>query len=155
MKYAPTPGMRVFVYYNLHRKLWSIRALEGPKKGLVVARERWVELKHVVPRVSEAGRQRVLRERKKNVHAGLTGTWEPSRGLKGVPVDYRTISYNPLTGPKFYYKDTREDFERAERVTMIALEGQAPRVLAHSFIDATWPCENCGGELDDNDTCRV
>ena len=28
--------MRVMIYYNLNRYVWSIRALEGPYKGLVI-----------------------------------------------------------------------------------------------------------------------
>lgn len=29
--------MRVFIYWNLHRKCWSIKALEGAFKGRVLA----------------------------------------------------------------------------------------------------------------------
>lgn len=65
--------MRVFVYYNLHRHCLSIRAVEGPARGRVVLHARAVELKNVSFKVSAAGRTRVLRERAKNVHAGVTG----------------------------------------------------------------------------------
>ena len=67
--------MKVFVYFNLHRKMWSVKALEGPQKGRVVARTGYVELENVRPRVSQKGRDRVLREKRKNVHAGLVGEW--------------------------------------------------------------------------------
>ena len=65
--------MRVFVYWNLHKKLWSIKALEGPDKGRVIARSSSVILTDAHGQVSEAGRQRVLREDRKNVHAGIVG----------------------------------------------------------------------------------
>lgn len=65
--------MKVMVYFNLHRKLWSIKAMEGPDKGRVIDHAEAVELVNVTPKVSEAGRQRVIREGRKNVHAGLVG----------------------------------------------------------------------------------
>ncbi len=56
--------LKVFCYFNLHRKCFSIKALEGPNKGRVVAHSDKVLLSDGVFKVSEAGRQRVLRERK-------------------------------------------------------------------------------------------
>ena len=29
--------MKVFVYWNLHKKVWSVKALQGLQKGRVVA----------------------------------------------------------------------------------------------------------------------
>jgi hypothetical protein len=46
---------RVYVYFNLHRKLWSVRALDGPHKGRVIAHKRGVVLQDVSPRVSQSG----------------------------------------------------------------------------------------------------
>ena len=66
--------MRAFVYYNLHKNCLSLKALEGPNRGRVVAHARSVSLDDAAFKVSEAGRQRVLRERAKNVHAGVVGT---------------------------------------------------------------------------------
>lgn len=68
--------MRVFVYWNLHRDCWSVKALSGPDKGRVVARTDHVLLSDVTGKVSQAGRARVLREGRKNVHAGIVGTLE-------------------------------------------------------------------------------
>lgn len=65
--------MKVFIYRNLHTGKWSIKALEGPSKGLVIAHARAIVLSDVTPKVSQAGRQRVLNERKKYVHASLVG----------------------------------------------------------------------------------
>ena len=67
-------GLKCFVYFNLHRKVWSIKALEGPNKGRVIAHSSMVEMSDCSFKVSEAGRQRVLREKRKNVHAGIVGT---------------------------------------------------------------------------------
>jgi hypothetical protein len=95
--------MKVFVYFNLHRKCFSIKALEGPKKGRVVAHSDKVLLSGAVFKVSEAGRQRVLRERKKNVHAGVVGEWVGSIDdeltierivYNGTPITYNPYKYN-------------------------------------------------------------
>ena len=63
--------MKVFVYYNLHRKVWSVKALEGENKGRVIAHRDMVVLRNPEGKVSQAGRKRVLQEQRKNVHAGI------------------------------------------------------------------------------------
>lgn len=124
--------MRVFVYFNLHRKCWSIKALEGPRKGRVIGHADYVDLACVEWRVSEAGRQRVLREKKKNVHAGAVGTlerWQTPEGeAHGVPFNSTTfdklrnssptsvpymVTYNPYKGPSFTNRDTGADLRRS------------------------------------------
>ena len=103
--------MRVFVYYNLHKHLWSIKALEGPEKGRVIAHARYVTLDNVKPKVSEAGRQRVLRERRKNVHAGLVGTWVTgSEALGRIHGPVEPITYNPYKYTGFVYKASEEPY---------------------------------------------
>ena len=95
--------MRVYVYFNLHRKCFSIKALEGAKKGRVVAHRDDVLLFDGVFKVSEAGRQRVLREQRKNVHAGVVGEWVGSLDdeltierivYNGTPVTYNPYKYD-------------------------------------------------------------
>lgn len=88
--------MKVFVYFNLHRKCLSVKALEGPSKGRVIRHADSIVLCNATFKVSEAGRQRVIRERRKNVHAGVVGdiviidkgiTW-------GDPVKYNPYKYS-------------------------------------------------------------
>lgn len=86
-------GLKVFVYYNLHRHTFSIKALEGDRKGRVIAYSNFVTLTNASPKVSEAGRQRVLREGRKNVHAGIVGTLV-TLGDQGR-LDGQAITYNP------------------------------------------------------------
>lgn len=108
--------MRVFVYFNLHRKLWSVKALEGPNKGRVVAHRRDVLLRDVTPRVSQAGRQRVLREQRKNVHAGLVGDWhDESFVTRGT---YHEVTYNPYKYSGFVYKHNEAEFRGADVALM-------------------------------------
>ena len=114
--------MRVFVYWNLHRSLWSIKALEGPNKGRVVAHKDTVALHGATPKVSEAGRQRVLREQRKNVHAGVTGEWlqtitsAPCASALGL---WDEVTYNPYKGPSFVFKDTGAQWLGSTGVTVM------------------------------------
>jgi hypothetical protein len=63
-------------------------------------------LQDVVFKVSEAGRQRVLREKRKNVHAGVEGVmcedgfWTKELNDGSVPV-----TYNPYFMRSFQHKD--------------------------------------------------
>lgn len=88
--------MNVDVYFNLHKKTFSVRAREGTKKGLVIAHMDSLILKDVTFHVSEAGRQRVLRERAKNIHAVTRGTL-----VETAPDTPNLVRYNPYEGPDF------------------------------------------------------
>lgn len=106
--------MRVFCYWNLHRGCWSVKALDGPRKGRVVSRGSTVLLSDVKAKVSEAGRQRVLREKRKNVHAGIVGRLvHVSNEELVVPTRSRQIGYNPYHGPDFVDKLSGEVFDGA------------------------------------------
>lgn len=89
--------MKVFVYFNLHRKCFSIKALEGASKGLVIKHAYFVALNNVTFKVSESGRQRVLKEKRKNVHAGVVGTLVDSLDSVGS----ERVTYNPYKGNTF------------------------------------------------------
>ena len=112
--------MQVFVYYNLTKKCWSIRAIDGPQRGKVLHHAKAWSLENVVFRVSEASRQQVLREQCRNVHAGVTGlltSWQGLDELLGEPapelspcpgsVDARkAVTYNPYKAPTFVDRAT-------------------------------------------------
>ena len=66
-------GETVKVYRNLHRDTWSLMAAAGPRRGRVVGYSDAVELANPVLTVSEASRQRAIRERTRNVHAFVVG----------------------------------------------------------------------------------
>lgn len=90
--------MKVFVYYNLHKKKLSVKALEGERKGRVIAHMEVINLKDVAFKVSQAGRQRVLREKRKNVHAGVVGTFAQ---FDEMPFVDRRVRYNPYLNETF------------------------------------------------------
>lgn len=63
-------NLRVFLYKNLHKNCWSARDI---KTGLVIFHCDSISIKSVNFKVSQKGRQRVLKDRVKNVHAGVVG----------------------------------------------------------------------------------
>ncbi|AEJ92032.1 hypothetical protein SEA_HEATHEN_85 [Mycobacterium phage Heathen] len=109
----------VFAYRNLHSGMWSLRAEAGPHKGKVIGHTESVALIDCQLKVSESGRQRVIREQKKNVHAGVVGTIV--RDFDPRPYDWegeyaRKLSYNPYKAPSFTVDD-----ESVSYATMVHL----------------------------------
>lgn len=90
--------MKVRVYYNLHKNMLSVQS-KVESGWRVIAHEESVALRDVRFKVSEAGRQRVIKEKKKNVHAFIEGTMV--QGNERISAD-TPVSYNPYRGPFFY-----------------------------------------------------
>jgi hypothetical protein len=93
----PDYGRKVQVYRNLHKGCYSVRC---KKSGRVIYHTDKIYLQDVEFKVSESGRQRVLREKRKNVHAFVEGVWLPM-----LPVTVSTterIRYNPYKYGYFY-----------------------------------------------------
>ena len=80
------PTKPVEVYKNLHRNCWSVR-----QRGIVRFHTHAIVLKQCQFKVSEAGRQRVLREKRKNVHAFIKGMVT----RKGDRVKGDKVTYDP------------------------------------------------------------
>lgn len=113
--------MKVFIYFNLHRKCWSVKALEGDQKGRVIRHAMSFAVSGCKLKVSEAGRQRVLREKRKNVHAGIVGTllWASDSDIRPFTDDSvgnDRVSYNPYKGATFFDVSTGEPVVEADTV---------------------------------------
>ena len=101
-------GAKVKVYKNLHlstdeRPVYSVASARG---GRLLGHSPLVALHNVKLKVSEAGRQRVLREKRKNVHAFVIGTLLPHSEVPRIMAEAEAVTYNPYRGASFY---TRED----------------------------------------------
>lgn len=72
--FFPKEQLKVFVYRNLNKKCWSIES-RGNKgiPDVVIAHADRLVLFDCEYKVSQAGRKRVLEQRRKNVHAGVQG----------------------------------------------------------------------------------
>ena len=112
--------MKVFVYYNLHKKLWSIKAMEGPDKGRVIKHAMTVNLRDAKPKVSQAGRRRVLKEGRKNVHAGIVGELMGTFNAKVNDLLGEPVTYNPYKHDSFVYaKDTEQKYTGSDYVWLM------------------------------------
>ena len=101
-----TEPIKVFVYYNLRKKVFSVKALEGKKKGLVIAHLDRLIVDQAEFVVSAAGRQRVLREQRKNVHAGVKGILTAWVVGSSDWADLTPVTYNPYLYTTFVEKST-------------------------------------------------
>jgi hypothetical protein len=84
--------MRVEVYFNLHKYVWSVRSA---KTGRVILHTDKVHIRDPEFVVRQAGRERVLREGKKNVHAFVRGEATYFDDFDPNYLDYTLVSYNP------------------------------------------------------------
>lgn len=109
-------GQRVFVYKNLHKDCWSVKDV---KTGLVLAHTQEIELTDCEFKVSEAGRQRVLNEKRKNVHAGIIGHYSGDTfSLEDIMKGMQTVSYNPYMAGHFRVRILGTKITKSEVVRM-------------------------------------
>ena len=112
--------MRVEVYFNLHQKLFSVRDC---KTGRVFAHSKYVTIRDPKFVVRQSGRNRVLQERKKNVHAFVRGELEDlfHHGLDDLVeavVDGIPVTYNPYKYSSFVVKDTEQPIDKAKMAVL-------------------------------------
>lgn len=105
-------GTEVEVYWNLHRNRYSVRARAGESRGRVIAHVDEFHLDDAKFIVSEAGRQRVLAERRKNVHAVVRGFWGESK--KGVILYH--VRYDPYRWDCFVYASDKKPVYQAKPI---------------------------------------
>lgn len=136
-------SFRADIYKNLHKNRFSIRILEGPAKGKVIAHCSKVLVEDVDFVVSEAGRQKVLREKKKNVHAFVRGRvvamsgdlsdlakdfglrrdefpFSPVRSI-GLKAKGKDVTYNPYRGASFHIRKTEHPVSKCRRLMAMIL----------------------------------
>ena len=91
---------RLYVYWNLHKKTWSVR-----QSGKIVAHTDTIYMKDCRFLVGKAGQARVRREGKKNVHAGVSGYLamykEFHEAAKPVATGKCWVMYNPYKHDTF------------------------------------------------------
>ena len=102
--------MRVEVYWNLHKKCFSVRDC---KTGRVIEHTNLLWLTNPKFVVRKSGRDRVLREGRKNVHAFVRGDygtikWEDSW------LQWKGATYNPYKYSTFVDRETEKPLDSAE-----------------------------------------
>ena len=123
-----TLPQRVEVYWNVRTCLWSVRALSGPNKGRVIAHLSEINLRDCTFAVQPAGRERVRREKRKNVHAFVRGTIVADVGMT-FPCRSVEVSYNPYMDEQFREISTNEHIYKADAVCLSNKQGYRDDVL--------------------------
>jgi hypothetical protein len=111
-------GQKVMVYYNLHKHTFSVR-----KNGIVVMHADYVKLRNVEFRVRQGGKEKVRKEKSKNVHAFVIGDLTdycqyPCDEIPEEPTG-NVITYNPYKYDTFVYRDTESPVYNATEVDLI------------------------------------
>jgi|TARA_R110002051_G_scaffold84673_3_gene149957 hypothetical protein len=101
------PDKPVEVYRNLHKKCWSVR-----QSGKVKLHTDYICLKNAEFKVSQKGRERVLKEKRKNVHAFVKGFIVDPSEINKID-DYENpnwtdVTYNPYKCGSFVTYFERE-----------------------------------------------
>lgn len=103
-------NQQVRIYFNLHKKKLSVQTkVNGQWKVVAHAEEAY--LKNASFKVSEAGRQRVIKEKRKNVHAYIMG--ELVSGIQSNK-QFHSVRYNPYEVAQFQCEG--KNIFRAEEV---------------------------------------
>lgn len=108
--------MKVEVYFNLHKKCLSVRSLEGHDKGRVIAHVDAINLFDATFAVQPAGRDKVRREGRKNVHAFVRGKWCDT--VAGDALEAVGVTYNPYKYESFVNRADESPIYRAAFVSM-------------------------------------
>ena len=106
-----------FLYKNIRTGKFSMTF-----DGIVVEKVAALKLFDVHFNVSEPGRQRVLKEKRKNVHAKLQAS-DFKLLEEGSPISrdgWREVTYNPYRDRKFVFVDTGDLCESASEVLCVA-----------------------------------
>jgi hypothetical protein len=113
-------GTKVDVYWNLHKNVYSVRARTGEHAGRVIAHVDRFNLQNADLVVHQAGRAKVLAEKRKNVHAFARGSW-----INAIHGYVEPITYNPYEFDSFVVKATGTPVHASELVSGWTDHGKA------------------------------
>ena len=123
--------MRVEVYYNLHKNVFSVR-----HKGKVIAWGNRVTIENPEYVVREKGRQKVLEEGRKNVHAFVRGTLSDINNFKFGKIQQRLsepreVTYNPYKYDSFVDGSTYQPVKKSKWARLIKKGNEKPRIFSY------------------------
>ena len=122
-------GKRVQVYWNIHKKVYSVR-----QGGKVVAHVRSPLLRDVRFGVGQAGRAKVLATKSKNVHAFVTGYLVPENSTEWYEIFLQAyageaVTYNPFKHSTFVLRRTSAPIHDAAH-TILDTVATKPVIIA-------------------------
>jgi hypothetical protein len=110
------------IYYNINKRIFSIRAKKTPVSYARIVK---VDLPKFV--VRQGGRAAVLRDRQKNVHAFIKGEMQELDTLPNVK-GLRKISYDPYKFGYFFCVNTNEPIDAAQFAVLTLDQDNKPHV---------------------------
>ena len=113
---------KVEVYFNLHKKCWSIR-----QSGASVIHADFVEIKEPQFVVQQGGNARVRREKRKNVHAFVRAYLTERVGI--FPKNQKLVTYNPYKHTSFVERGTDKPICNSE-YAVLDINNKRPLVEA-------------------------
>ena len=124
-------GTPVRIYFNLHKKLFSVQTkVDGRWK--VASHCGAIALRDASFKVSQAGRKRVLAEKRKNVHAfveGYTCSLEEYTYITDVAAA-AAITYNPYKHTSFVARHDGRPVHEADYVLGVVDPDDVPHMSA-------------------------
>lgn len=99
-------GQQIQVYRNLRKDNFSIR---DAKTRRVIAYGTDIILSNIRMCVQKGGRKRVIREKWKNIHAFVSGTYEGNNYVN-INQDWEVVHYNPYTTETFINTTTGNQY---------------------------------------------
>lgn len=114
---------KVYVYFNLHKKIFSVR-----KNGKVIRHCKKIIVNNALFKVSQSGRERVIVEKRKNVHAFVvgrvfSGTLDPKR------YNLTPVYYNPYKYSSFIRLENKTPIFKADYVCLV-VKDKKPVIMA-------------------------
>jgi hypothetical protein len=106
------------VYYNLNKHTFSVTY-----KNRLITHADYIKLNDIEFRVRQGGREKVIKEKRKNVHSFVIGTLMdyckyPCESLPSEPNSH-IVTYDPYKYNSYVMKDTQEPIYKTGEVEMI------------------------------------
>lgn len=108
---------KVWVYFNLHKKLFSVM-----QNGIVQGHYCHADLKDAEFVIRPAGQKKVREEKRKNVHAFVKGYWlgefAPFDVGAGLPITYNPYKYDSFVA----FKENSMIVERVDLAEYVSMD---------------------------------
>jgi hypothetical protein len=119
--------MKVEVYFNLHKKVFSVRST---RLGRVILHTEQVHIKNPTFVVRQSGRKRVIAEGVKNVHAFVRGEIVLFDEIGSTVGPMSDLAYNPYKYDSFVCKDSMRPIRSATKAYLSLNTAGKPVITA-------------------------
>jgi len=111
-------GKKVTVYFNLHKKLWSVKY-----KGRVVLHVSHISIIPTKLHINENARLKVIKDKCRMVHAWINGEIVDFSDRDNEVNHEDAFNYNPYYAGHFYYLNEKKNAVDCNQLTGIYFNG--------------------------------